>query len=105
MVRKTIELAKKNGVTAIVEQQFEIGARIAAAGLVPILEPEVDIKSPHKNEAEHLLRAVFDPTGDGGDIAEDTVLQVLPQTLVELEMIPNLSAVADLIDGIAKRTP
>ena len=43
------------GVTAVVDQQFRYGARIAAAGLVPILEPEVSITSPHKAEAEQLL--------------------------------------------------
>ena len=55
-MRSVIKDADKNGVTAIVEQQFEFGARIAAAGLVPILEPEVSISSPHKDDAEALLR-------------------------------------------------
>jgi fructose-bisphosphate aldolase class I len=43
-------------VTAIVAQQFEYGARISAAGLVPIIEPEVSINSPRKDEAETMLR-------------------------------------------------
>jgi fructose-bisphosphate aldolase class I len=51
-----IKDADKDGVTAIVDQQFEYGLRIWATGLVPILEPEVSIKSPHKDEAEALLR-------------------------------------------------
>jgi fructose-bisphosphate aldolase class I len=55
-MRSVIKDADKQGVDAIVEQQFEYGASIAAAGLVPILEPEVSIKSPHKAEAEGLLR-------------------------------------------------
>lgn len=55
-MRSVIKDADKAGVAAIVEQQFEYGARIAAAGLVPILEPEVSIDSPHKGEAETLLR-------------------------------------------------
>jgi fructose-bisphosphate aldolase, class I len=55
-MRSVIKDADPGGVTAIVEQQFEYGARIAAAGLVPILEPEVSIDSPHKEEAEALLR-------------------------------------------------
>jgi fructose-bisphosphate aldolase class I len=54
-MRSVIHDADKDGVAAIVDQQFEYGARIAAAGLVPILEPEVSIKSPHKDEAEALL--------------------------------------------------
>jgi fructose-bisphosphate aldolase class I len=55
-MRSVIKDADKQGVEAIADQQFEYGARIAAAGLVPILEPEVSIKSPHKAEAEILLR-------------------------------------------------
>jgi fructose-bisphosphate aldolase class I len=54
-MRSVIKDADKGGVSAIVEQQFEVGAQISAAGLVPILEPEVSIKSPHKDEAEMLL--------------------------------------------------
>jgi fructose-bisphosphate aldolase class I len=54
-MRSVINDADKDGIAAIVDQQFEVGARIAAAGLVPILEPEVSIKSPHKQEAETLL--------------------------------------------------
>ncbi len=55
-MRSVIHEANPDGIAAIVEQQFEIGAQIAAAGLVPILEPEVSIKSPTKQEAEVLLR-------------------------------------------------
>ncbi len=54
-MRSVIKDADKLGVTAIVDQQFQVGASISAAGLVPILEPEVSIKSPHKEEAEILL--------------------------------------------------
>jgi fructose-bisphosphate aldolase class I len=55
-MRSVIKDADKDGVSAIADQQFEYGARISAAGLVPILEPEVSIDSPHKHEAEALLR-------------------------------------------------
>src|SRR5208283_232217 len=55
-MRSVIKDADKNGVNSIVDQQFEYGATISAAGLVPILEPEVSIDSPHKDEAEKLLR-------------------------------------------------
>jgi fructose-bisphosphate aldolase class I len=54
-MRSVIKDADKSGVKAIVDQQYEYATRIAAAGLVPILEPEVSIDSPHKDEAEHLL--------------------------------------------------
>src|SRR5215469_16064998 len=55
-MRSVIHDADKDGVAAIADQQFEYAARISAAGLVPIMEPEVSIGSPHKNEAEMLLR-------------------------------------------------
>ena len=55
-MRSVIKDADKDGIAAIADQQFEYGARISAAGLVPILEPEVSIDSPHKQEAETLLR-------------------------------------------------
>lgn len=56
-MRSVVKLANPAGVAAIVEQQFAIGKQIADAGLVPILEPEVDIRSPEKAQAEALLRA------------------------------------------------
>ena len=55
-MRSTIHLASESGIAAIAAQQFEIGSQIARHGLVPILEPEVLIKSPAKPKAEALLR-------------------------------------------------
>jgi fructose-bisphosphate aldolase class I len=55
-MRSVIKDADKDGVGAVVDQQVEYGRRIASVGLVPILEPEVSIDSPHKEEAETLLR-------------------------------------------------
>jgi fructose-bisphosphate aldolase, class I len=54
-MRSVVKLGDEGGVRRIVEQQFEVGQRILEAGLVPILEPEVDIHSPQKPEAEQLL--------------------------------------------------
>jgi fructose-bisphosphate aldolase class I len=56
-MRSVINLASKDGIAAIAAQQFEVGARIAAHGLMPILEPEVSIKSPDKAGAEAILLA------------------------------------------------
>lgn len=56
-MRSVIKMADPTGVADNVAQQFQIGADILASGLVPILEPEVDIRSPQKTEAEELLRA------------------------------------------------
>ncbi len=55
-MRSVVKLANQSGVEAIVDQQFEVAKEILAAGLVPIIEPEVDIHSPEKEAAESLLR-------------------------------------------------
>src|SRR6201989_1875267 len=54
-MRSVIHDAAEAGITAIVDQQFDYASRIMAAGLVPIIEPEVSISSPHKEQAEMLL--------------------------------------------------
>ena len=56
-MRSVINLANKEGIKQIVEQQFGFGKQIMAKGLIPILEPEVDINSPEKAEAEEMLLA------------------------------------------------
>ena len=56
-MRSVIKQAHAAGITGIVKQQFEVGRQIVAAGLVPIIEPEVDIKCPDKAGAEKLLEA------------------------------------------------
>jgi fructose-bisphosphate aldolase class I len=56
-MRSVIKQANASGVKAVVDQQFEIGKQICAKGLVPIIEPEVDIKCPDKAVAEDLLLA------------------------------------------------
>jgi fructose-bisphosphate aldolase class I len=55
-MRSTINLPSESGIAAIAKQQFEVGAQISRHGLVPILEPEVLIKSPNKPKAESLLK-------------------------------------------------
>jgi fructose-bisphosphate aldolase class I len=58
-MRSVIKVANKDGIKAVVTQQFEVGRQILAAGLVPIIEPEVDIHSPSKAEAEVILKAAL----------------------------------------------
>lgn len=55
-MRSVIKDADAAGIKAVVAQQFEVGQQIAAAGLVPIIEPEVDIYSATKAEAEEILK-------------------------------------------------
>lgn len=55
-MRSVIKMANEAGVAAVVDQQFEVGLRILNAGLMPIIEPEIDINSPEKAAAETMLR-------------------------------------------------
>jgi fructose-bisphosphate aldolase, class I len=56
-MRSVIKQASPSGIKAVVKQQFDVGRQIIAAGLVPIIEPEVDIKCPDKAAAEDILKA------------------------------------------------
>ncbi len=53
--RSVINLANREGIAAIVKQQFEVGAQVLAAGLMPMLEPEINIKSPERADADQIL--------------------------------------------------
>ncbi len=68
-MRSVIKQANPKGIAAVVQQQFDVGRQIIAAGLVPIIEPEVDIHCPQKAEAEAILKkeimAQLDQLGDG----------------------------------------
>lgn len=55
-MRSVVQSANAAGIKQIVDQQFEVGLQIAAAGFVPILEPEVNIKSADKAECEKILK-------------------------------------------------
>ena len=70
--RSVIKHANAEGVKAIADQQFELGHRVLACGLVPIIEPEVDINSPTKAEAEAMLKArmleLLDEVPDGQQV-------------------------------------
>lgn len=58
-MRSLIKQANPAGIESIVRQQFELAEQISAAGLVPIIEPEVDIRCPEKSRAEELLKAAI----------------------------------------------
>jgi fructose-bisphosphate aldolase class I len=58
-MRSVIKLANEAGIEAVVAQQFAVGQQILDAGLVPIIEPEIDINSPQKAQAEALLQAAL----------------------------------------------
>ena len=80
-MRSVIKLANREGISAVVNQQFEVGRRILSRGLVPIIEPEVDIKSPNKAEAEALLRDALVAQLDKQPATQPVMLKLtLPDT-------------------------
>ncbi|HAP77704.1 MAG TPA: class I fructose-bisphosphate aldolase, partial [Acidimicrobiaceae bacterium] len=58
-MRSVVKLANQRGIDAVVAQQFKVGRQILAGGLMPIIEPEVDINSPEKEAAEAMLKAAI----------------------------------------------
>jgi len=75
-MRSVIKLANKTDVADVVRQQFEIGKEIVSAGLVPIIEPEVDIKSPEKSAAEVILKAEILAQLDSLNGEQDVMLKL-----------------------------
>ncbi|CAN5531132.1 fructose bisphosphate aldolase [soil metagenome] len=104
-MRSVVKLADERGITTIVEQQFEVGERILGAGLVPILEPEVDITSPQKADAEKLLKeAILEHLGRLGD-AHVMLKLTLPEEddfYADLVSHPNVVKVVALSGGYSR---
>jgi fructose-bisphosphate aldolase class I len=105
-MRSVIKLANDAGVKAVVDQQFDIGRQILAAGLVPIIEPEVDIHSPEKGQAEELLRAAI--AEQLGQLASDQLVMLkltLPDVddfYADLVAHPNVLRVVALSGGYSR---
>jgi fructose-bisphosphate aldolase, class I len=79
-MRSVVKTADQAGIDAVVGQQFEIAGTILAAGLVPIIEPEVDIHSPDKAATEALLKASLLSHLDGLAEGQDVMLKLtLPE--------------------------
>ena len=79
--RSVIKLANPKGVQAIVDQQFEVGKQVLRHGLVPILEPEIDIHSPEKAQAEELLKPALLAGLDGVPDGQQVMFKLtLPET-------------------------
>lgn len=80
-MRSVIKVDDAAGVQAVVEQQFEVAKQILAAGLVPIIEPEVDINSPSKAAAEERLRTALTEQLDALASDQKVMLKLtLPET-------------------------
>ena len=105
-MRSVIKRANPAGVRAIVDQQFEIGQRITDAGLVPIIEPEVDIHSPEKERAEALLKdallAHLDALGPGRKVMLKLTLPERENHYAECVKHPGVLRVAALSGGYTR---
>jgi len=102
-MRSVIKLGNAAGVNAVVGQQFEVGRQILDAGLVPIIEPEIDITSPEKAAAEILLRdALRDEINSLGDDQVVMLKLTLPEEdgfYTELVQHPKVLRVVALSGG------
>ena len=80
-MRSVINLPSKEGIAAVVKQQFDVAAQIAAHGLMPIIEPEVSIKSPDKAGAEAILLAELNKQVDDLPDGRKVMLKLtIPET-------------------------
>jgi fructose-bisphosphate aldolase class I len=105
-MRSTIRLADREGIAAIVRQQFEVGKRIAEYGLMPILEPEVLIKSPDKAGAEAILRDELQKGLDGLQEGRRVMLKLTipeqPDFYLKLVEHPRVARVVALSGGYTR---
>lgn len=105
-MRSVIKLANKAGIDAVVAQQFAVGRQIISHGLVPIIEPEIDIKSPEKAAAEVLLREALLVELDQQPAGQPVMLKLtLPDSAnfyAELVRHPSVLRVAALSGGYSR---
>jgi fructose-bisphosphate aldolase class I len=104
--RSVIKLANPAGVQANVDQQFEVGRQVLSHGLVPILEPEIDIHSPEKAEAEELLKEALlsglDGVPDGQQVMFKLTLPEIDGFYQELVDHPKVLRVVALSGGYSR---
>jgi len=74
--RSVINLANPEGIAAVVAQQFEVARKVLAQGMVPIIEPEVSIKSPERAEADRILVAEILKNLDSVPASEKVMLKL-----------------------------
>jgi fructose-bisphosphate aldolase class I len=105
-MRSVVKLASKEGISAIVAQQFDLGAQIARHGLMPILEPEVSIKSPQKSDAEAILLSELtnglDSLPSGGQVMLKLTIPDVPDLYTQLIKDPRVIRVVALSGGYTR---
>jgi fructose-bisphosphate aldolase class I len=106
-MRSVIKAANADGVNAVVSQQFEIGRQIIDAGLVPIIEPEVDINSPQKAASEELLEPSLlkhlDQLGEGQLVMLKLTLPEEDNFYASCVQHPNVLKVVALSGGYSRQ--
>ena len=105
-MRSVIKEANSAGVDAVVDQQFEIGLQILGHGLMPIIEPEVDIHSPTKVESEEMLKAAIhrnlDQLDDGAEVMLKLSLPSVDNFYADLIAHPKVLKVVALSGGYSR---
>jgi fructose-bisphosphate aldolase, class I len=105
-MRSVINLASKDGIAAVVAQQFAVAAQIAGHGLMPIIEPEVSIKSPEKGGAEAILLAELtrnlDAQPDGPRVMFKLTLPDAPDLYLPLTKHRRVTRVVALSGGYTR---
>jgi fructose-bisphosphate aldolase class I len=105
-MRSVIKDANEAGISAIVDQQFYYAGRILAAGLVPILEPEVSISSPHKEQAETLLHDAIakhvEALPEGATVMVKITIPTVPGLYGDLASDPRVLRVVALSGGYSR---
>jgi fructose-bisphosphate aldolase class I len=105
-MRSVINLPSKDGVAAVVAQQFEVAAQIAEHGLMPIIEPEVSIKSPDKAGAETILLAELtrnlDTVSDGRQAMLKLTIPDVPDLYLPLTQHKRVARVVALSGGYTR---
>lgn len=105
-MRSVIKVANADGIAAVVKQQFETAKTIIGYDLIPIIEPEVDINSPQKAEAEEILKAQLSKHLDGLDKGQQVMLKLtLPEKAnfyKDFVTHPNCLRVAALSGGYSR---
>ncbi len=105
-MRSVIERASPTGIAAIVTQQFDFAERIAKHGLIPIIEPEVSIKSPDRAEAEDILLVELNKALDALPADRQVMLKLtLPVKAglyTDLTMHPRVARVVALSGGFTR---
>ncbi len=103
--RSIIHAAVPEGIAQVVAQQFELAQRVLAAGLVPIIEPEVDIHAPDKAEAETLLKSEILARlaeTDGRKVALKLTIPTVDGFYSDLIAHPNVARVVALSGGYSR---